>query len=114
MVHAAQIKEWAAKLGFDLAGIAPATPAETRAFYQEWVEAGHAGEMGYMARDPARRSVPARVWPDVATIVVVGLNYKQAGAGMEAWKNGGVEDPDRPALPLLHSSTLPPVASRQT
>ncbi|HEU4753954.1 MAG TPA: QueG-associated DUF1730 domain-containing protein, partial [Armatimonadota bacterium] len=61
--------------GFELAGIAPATPAETAAAYREWLQAGHAGEMHYLARDPDRRSDPRRVWPEAGSILVVGLNY---------------------------------------
>jgi len=68
----------ARRLGFELAGIAAATPAETRAAYEEWLAAGHAGEMHYLARDPARRSHPRLVWQETASILVVGLNYHQA------------------------------------
>jgi epoxyqueuosine reductase len=66
----------ARRQGFNLAGIADATPAETCAAYEEWLGAGHAGEMHYLGRDPARRSDPRLVWPEVASILVVGLNYR--------------------------------------
>ena len=65
----------ARRLGFQLAGIAPATPAETRAAYEEWIAEGRAGEMAYLARDPERRATPHLVWPEAASILVVGLNY---------------------------------------
>lgn len=80
MALAEQIKAWAGEIGFDLVGIAPATEAETRAAYEEWVAAGHAGAMGYMAREPERRASPARVWEGTASVVVVGLNYLPADA----------------------------------
>jgi epoxyqueuosine reductase len=70
------VKSWSHELGFELAGIAAAREAETRAFYEEWVAAGRAGEMGYMERDPARRAQPQTVWPAAASIVVVGMNYR--------------------------------------
>lgn len=65
----------ARRQGFELAGIAPATPAETRQAYEEWLDAGHAAEMHYLGRDPARRSDPRLVWPETGSVLVVGLNY---------------------------------------
>src|SRR5437870_13457825 len=71
-----RIKERARALGFELVGIARATPAETAEAFRDWVEAGQHGEMAYMARDVERRIDPRRVMPEAASIVVVGLNYK--------------------------------------
>jgi epoxyqueuosine reductase len=71
----AGIKAEAVRLGFHLAGITTADRADTAAQYAAWVEAGHAGEMGYMARDPERRQDPSLVLPDARSIVVVGLGY---------------------------------------
>jgi epoxyqueuosine reductase len=65
----------ARRQGFELVGMAPATPAETRAAYEEWLAAGHAADMQYLARDPARRADPRRVWPETGSVLVVGLNY---------------------------------------
>jgi epoxyqueuosine reductase len=62
--------------GFELAGIAAATPAETSAAYEDWLRAGYAGEMRYLARDPERRSDPRRAWPESASILVAGLGYR--------------------------------------
>jgi epoxyqueuosine reductase len=66
----------ARRLGFLLAGIAAATPAETRTAYLEWLESGMAGEMHYLARDPQRRIDPKLAWPPTASIVVVALPYR--------------------------------------
>lgn len=68
--------ERARALGFQLAGVAAATPAETAAAYREWLAAGHHGEMHYLARDPERRSDPRLAWPETGSILVVGLNYR--------------------------------------
>ena len=65
----------ARRQGFELAGIAAATPAETRDAYREWLDAGHAGEMRYLRREPERRADPRLVWPETGSILVVGLNY---------------------------------------
>src|SRR5262245_2734577 len=87
MELAARIKQWAGELGFDLAGIAPVESAETRRFYEAWVAAGHAGEMGYMAREPARRGDPRLAWQPAASVVVVGLSYKP---GVDAVPDDGL------------------------
>jgi epoxyqueuosine reductase len=70
-----ELLEEARREGFELAGCAAATPAETRAAYGEWLEAGCAGEMHYLSRDPDRRADPRLVWPETASVLVVGLNY---------------------------------------
>src|SRR5947209_508987 len=70
-----EIKSEAHRLGFDLVGITTADAAETGEQYRDWVSAGHAGEMGYMARDTARRSDPGVVMPEARSVVVAGLRY---------------------------------------
>ena len=84
------ILQEACALGCDLVGIAAATPAETRAAYEAWVDAGMAGEMAYLTRDPARRATPRAVWPEVGSIVVVGINYRTVEPEADAW-----DDPER-------------------
>ncbi|MGV3721156.1 MAG: tRNA epoxyqueuosine(34) reductase QueG [Actinomycetota bacterium] len=74
----------ARRMGCDLAGIAAAGPAETRRHYFDWIAAGHAGEMAYLSRDPERRSDPQVVWPETASILVVGVNYRPSTSDPEA------------------------------
>jgi epoxyqueuosine reductase len=62
-------------LGFELAGIAPATNADGFRHLQEWLASGFAGEMDYMRRHEGARQHPKAVLPDVRSVVVVGLNY---------------------------------------
>jgi epoxyqueuosine reductase len=62
-------------LGFDLAGIARLGPAESAAAYDAWVAAGHAGEMAWLAREPAKRHDTRRPFPGVASAIVVGMDY---------------------------------------
>ncbi len=81
--------EEARSQGFQLAGIASATRAETEGAYREWLAAGHAGEMHYLGRDPDRRSDPVLAWPQTGSILVVGVNYR-------TWD----PDPDEAADPL--------------
>ncbi|WP_373060711.1 tRNA epoxyqueuosine(34) reductase QueG [Gemmatimonas sp.] len=50
---ARRIKAQAFGLGFDLVGITTLGPPATRARFDAWLEAGYAGEMGYLAGDGA-------------------------------------------------------------
>ncbi|MFN3653074.1 MAG: tRNA epoxyqueuosine(34) reductase QueG [Armatimonadota bacterium] len=90
MEHAAEERKRALlaearRLGFELAGIAPATPAETSTAYREWLEAGCAGEMHYLGRDPDRRADPRLVWPETGSILVAGLGYRTWEPKAEVW-----------------------------
>jgi epoxyqueuosine reductase len=72
----AQIRK-ALDLGFDLAGIAPISPAPHVDAYRDWITQGYHGEMGYMARPDRveRRENPNVILPGAKAIVCVGLNY---------------------------------------
>ena len=70
-----RVKHRALELGFDLIGIAPAGPATRAEAYARWVEAGHAGEMAYMARDPGRRADSRLALDGARSVVVVGLSH---------------------------------------
>jgi epoxyqueuosine reductase len=92
------IKAEARALGFDAVGInrvaesslpsaishrpessipAPATPLPHRLLSRlaEWLQRGYHGTMGWMTRDPARRSDPQLVLPGCRSMVSVGMNY---------------------------------------
>jgi epoxyqueuosine reductase len=73
-----RLKQHALELGFDLAGIAPATPADGFDRLRAWLDQGFAGEMAYMHRYVEARSHPASVLPAVHSIVMVAMNYKPA------------------------------------
>jgi epoxyqueuosine reductase len=69
-----QLKQKARELGFELVGIAAATPADGFERLCDWLDQGFAGEMTYMQRREARRH-PAAVLPAVQSVVMVGMNY---------------------------------------
>lgn len=74
---AAATKEHARQLGFPLAGItAPAPPAHFDV-YQRWLEAGHHGQMSYLAQERAleRRADPRQILPECRSILVLGIPY---------------------------------------
>ncbi len=73
---AEKIRQFAQGIGFDLVGFTPADslPQDEQAL-RAWLSAGYAGEMGYMARDPSRRSNPKQILPEAKTIICLALNY---------------------------------------
>jgi epoxyqueuosine reductase len=80
-----RIKNEALRLGFDLAGIAPATPSRHAGAVRDWLAAGHHGEMGWLARDPERRLDPGRVVPGARSVISVGLSYAVAEPPAGRW-----------------------------
>ncbi|GGK37152.1 epoxyqueuosine reductase [Salinarimonas ramus] len=40
-----------------------------------WLEAGHHGTMGWMVETAERRASPRALWPEVRSIVMLGMNY---------------------------------------
>jgi epoxyqueuosine reductase len=71
-----QIKQKAYELGFELAGIAPATEADGFAHLRDWLNQGYAGEMDYLSRHAEARRHPESMLPNVKSVVMVGINYK--------------------------------------
>ncbi|MCI0434968.1 MAG: tRNA epoxyqueuosine(34) reductase QueG, partial [Gemmatimonadetes bacterium] len=78
-VLARQVKDEAARLGFDAVGITGLASSDHSVFYRAWLDAGRHGEMSYLARDDAvrHRSDPGAAWPELRSVVVVALNYAQ-------------------------------------
>src|SRR5438105_15751131 len=75
-VSAEQVKALARQCGFELVGIAPALPSEDFGRYQQWCEAGMAGEMGYLTdRRGDLRSDPRNLLPEAQTLICVGKLY---------------------------------------
>jgi epoxyqueuosine reductase len=70
-----RLKQHARELGFELVGIAPATPADGFDRLRAWLDQGYAGEMAYMQRHAAARCHPSAILADVQSVVMVGLNY---------------------------------------
>ena len=74
--HKALIAEHAKRLGFDVCGFASASaPWPSGAHLKAFVEAGHHGDMGWMATTLARRSHPTAMWTQASSAVVLGVNY---------------------------------------
>ncbi len=76
-----RIKQQAHALGFELAGIATATSADSFDRLRDWLDQGFAGEMDYMHRQAEARRHPASILPEVRSVVMVGMNYKAVVSG---------------------------------
>jgi epoxyqueuosine reductase len=74
-VSAADVKQQALSLGFDLCGIAPASAHPELAFFREWLDRGYAGEMGYLHRSADRRADVRRVLPSARSVIALGTIY---------------------------------------
>ena len=84
----------AAALGFGLCKITspdsiPAAPARLEA----WLAQGAQGDMNWMTETRARRADPRALWPDVRSIIMLGVNYGPDGdalAGLDARGAGNI------------------------
>jgi epoxyqueuosine reductase len=73
-----ELKAGASKLGFSLAGVTPAASPAGGSRFDEWLAAGYAGQMHYLAdRRDAYRD-PSRVLEGVRSIMMLALNYRTA------------------------------------
>ena len=73
-----EIARQARRLGFDLVGIAPASPPSDHVrAYREWLARGDHAGMAYMARPDrvARREDPTLILSGVRSVVCVAVNY---------------------------------------
>ncbi len=71
-----EIRSQANALGFDAVGFAPVTLNEReKQRLQDFVAAGHHGDMGWMEGRLEQRSEPKGLWPDVASVITLGTNY---------------------------------------
>ncbi len=70
-----ELLEEARRLGFSLAGIARATEADGFEHLRNWLDQGHAGEMAYLHKHAEARRHPRSIYPEVKSVVMVGMNY---------------------------------------
>ena len=73
-----RLKQQCRRLGFELAGIAPASSTDSFEELQDWLARGYAGDMSYMERHAEARRHPASILRAVRSVVMVGMNYLPA------------------------------------
>jgi epoxyqueuosine reductase len=76
MVTSNDIKQLAARAGFDLCGITSADiiPEAKERFFA-WLKAGYHAEMGWLAENADRRTDPGRLGIEAKSVIMLGLNY---------------------------------------
>src|SRR5581483_5145291 len=73
---AAEIREIAARCGFELAGVAPVAPLEDRHRFHQWVAGGYAGEMRYLTdHRAALRDDAHHLLSSARAVICVGKLY---------------------------------------
>jgi epoxyqueuosine reductase len=70
------IRNAALELGFDAVGFArPELAASARRGLEDFLAQGYHGDMGWLAARSAERGDPYTLWPEVKTVLVLGMNY---------------------------------------
>lgn len=72
---AATIKAWGRELGFADIRIADVDLSQAEAGLQAWLEAGHHGEMDYMASHGMKRARPAELVPGAVRVIMARMDY---------------------------------------
>ena len=71
-----RLKAEALRLGFAACAIAPADAAPRSAErLRQWLDAGHHGDMLWMAERAGQRGSPQALWPDVRSVIMLGMSY---------------------------------------
>jgi epoxyqueuosine reductase len=78
------IKRWGSELGFQQVGISNTELSTAEGHLQEWLTAGHHGEMEYMASHGKKRSRPEMLLPGTTSVISVSLNNRQPSDQSEA------------------------------
>jgi epoxyqueuosine reductase len=84
------VKAEAARLGFSLAGVCPAVEPSGFSRLQDWLAAGYAGEMHYLANRAEAYRHPASVLDGVRSIVMLAMNYRTVDPQMPRAGQGKV------------------------
>lgn len=84
----------AAALGFDAVRVtSPDAVDAAGARLVEFIEAGRHGDMAWMASTADRRQSPSRLWPEVRSVIMLGMSYAPATNPLDA-----LEHPSRGAI----------------
>lgn len=71
----AAIRDRALGLGFDAVGFSGPESGDTAKNLGDFIASGYHGDMGWMETTQERRQSPRGLWPDVKSIIAVGMNY---------------------------------------
>jgi epoxyqueuosine reductase len=72
----AALAQLARELGFDAVGVTkPEAVPEAKARLERFLADGAHGDMDWMATTAERRGTPSALWPDVRSVIMLGMNY---------------------------------------
>ena len=72
----AKLQETARRQGFDAVGITrPDSIRQAKPYFERFIAEGQHGDMGWLASATERRTDPRLLWPDVRSVIMLGLNY---------------------------------------
>ena len=74
----ARLKQEAARLGFSLSGVAPAVTPTGAAPLDDWLAAGYAGQMHYLADRREAYAHPRHVLDGARSVVMLAMEYRSA------------------------------------
>ena len=87
----ARIRAKAGELGFAACGIARADAApKTGERLRQWLADGRHGDMIWMAERAHQRESPAALWPEVRSVIALGMSYAPADDPLRLAGEGGV------------------------
>jgi len=70
------LTQQARTLGFDCVGVTgPDAIADAARHFHSFLETGAHGDMDWLADRPERRADPRGLWPDVRSVIMLGVNY---------------------------------------
>lgn len=84
------LKQEAKRLGFDLVGATPAVTPEGFRRFEQWIEAGYAGEMHYLPDRLDAYRHPRHVLDGARSVLMLGTNYRTDEAAKHAPGQGRV------------------------
>ena len=84
------LKQEAAKIGFDLVGVAPAVSPAGIHRLRDWIDAGYAGQMHYLPSRAEAYEHPRSVLEGVRSIVMLGMHYRTADSRLPAPGEGRI------------------------
>ncbi|WP_146446488.1 tRNA epoxyqueuosine(34) reductase QueG [Botrimarina colliarenosi] len=106
-----RLKTLAAEIGFSMAGVTPAVTPPGIARFDDWLAAGYAGDMRYLADRRDDYEHPARLLDGARSVVVLALDYRtkepappapgQGRVSRYAWGDRDYHDVIRPRLHRL-------------
>ncbi|WP_043530754.1 tRNA epoxyqueuosine(34) reductase QueG [Litchfieldella xinjiangensis] len=75
---AADIKTWGRELGFQQVGITDTDLSTHERYLEHWLDEGHHGEMGFMAKHGVKRTRPEMLVPGTLRVISVRMDYLPA------------------------------------